>query len=560
MVYKILKFLNKEISGLHEAAYLLGFFAIFSQLLALVRDRLFANYFGAGHALDLYYASFRIPDFIFVTVASLVSISVLIPFLIEKVSQSKEEAKKFINSVFSAFFFLILLSCVIFFFLIPFLTARLFPGFSTATDQGQLVFMSRILLLSPILLGISSFLGSITQMANRFFIYALSPILYNVGIIFGVVFLSPLYGVTGLIWGVIIGAILHVGIQVPFVVRHGFLPKIIFKIDFSEIKKVVMISLPRALTISAPELARFVLIAIASAMAVGSISVFSFASNLQSVPLSIIAVSYSLAAFPILTRHFVSGDRNKFVDQMISGCRHVIFLSMPVMILFMVLRAQIVRTILGSGQFSWSDTRLTAACLAIFAVSLIPQSLMLLFVRAYYSSGNTKTPLAVNVFSSVFMVVSGFLLTYIFNTIPVFQFFIESLFKVVDISGSVVLMMPLAYSVGSWIGFIIYWILFQKEFRTFSQPVLSTAFQSFSASVIMGFMAYKYLDIFDEIFDINTFWGIFLQGFFSGVIGLFCGIVLLKLLKNKELEEMWRALHKKFWKAKVIGPDPEVGQ
>ncbi len=559
MVYKILKFLNKEISGLHEAAYLLGFFAILSQLLALVRDRLFANYFGAGHSLDLYYAAFRIPDFIFVTVASLVSMSVLIPFLIEKVSRSKEETKQFIDSVFSVFFFLIVFVCAIAFFLTPYLLGLLFPVFASGESRNELVVLSRILLLSPILLGVSNFLGSITQMANRFFIYALSPILYNVGIIVGVIFFSPTYGVRGLVWGVIVGAILHVGIQIPFVIRHGFFPTPTLKIRFDEIKKVVLISLPRAFTVSAPEIARFFLIAIASAMAAGSISVFSFASNLQSVPLSIIAVSYSLAAFPILTRHFVSGDKNKFMEQMIAGCRHVIFLSMPVMMLFVVLRAQIVRTILGSGEFTWTDTKLTAACLAIFAVSLIPQSILLLFVRAYYSSGNTRTPLFVNIFSAGCMILGGFLFTHIFNTIPVFQFFIESLFKVVDLPGSAVLMMPLAYSFGSWVGFLIYWFLFQKEFRGFSQPVLSTTFQSFSASIIMGFVAYRYLDIFDEVFNINTFWGIFMQGLFSGLIGIFCGVVLLKLLKNKEIDEVWTALHKKFWRAKVIGPDPEVG-
>ncbi len=559
MVNRILKFLNKEISGLHEAAYLLGFFAIFSQLLALVRDRLFANYFGASHSLDLYYASFRIPDFIFVTIASLVSISVLIPFLIEKTSRNREEAKRFIDSVFSSFFFLIVVTCALAFFFMPILTEKLFPGFAVGESRDDLIKLSRILLLSPILLGISNFLGSITQMANRFFIYALSPILYNVGIIFGIIFLSPIYGVAGLVWGVILGAFLHLIIQVPFVMLHGLFPKIKFRIYFSEIKNVVLVSLPRALTVSAPEVARFFLIAIASAMTVGSISVFSFASNLQSVPLSIIAVSYSLAAFPILTKHFVSGDKNKFVEQMIAGCRHVMFLSMPVMMMFIVLRAQIVRTILGSGQFSWSDTRLTAACLAIFAISLIPQSLLLLFVRAYYSSGNTKTPLLVNIFSAGCMILGGFVFTHIFNTIPVFQFFVESLFKVVDLPGSAVLMMPVAYSFGSWVGFIVYWILFEKEFRGFSQPVLSTAFQSFSASIIMGFVAYRYLDIFDDILDINTFWGIFLQGLFSGLIGIFCGVVLLKLLKNREIDEVWRALHKKFWKAKVIGPDPEVG-
>ena len=558
MVSKILKFLSKEISGLHEAAYLLGFFAIFSQILALVRDRLFASYFGAGYELDLYYAAFRIPDFLFVTVASLVSMSVLIPFLIERSERSKEETKIFIDSLFSVFFLVITAVSAVVFFLVPYFVDIFFPGFNTAESRHEMIVLTRILLLSPIVLGISNFLGSITQMANRFFVYALSPVLYNVGIIVGIVALSPLYGVRGLVWGVILGAVLHMLIQVPFVIGQGYFPRITLRPRIDEIKRVVMVSLPRALTVSAPELARVVLVALASLMAVGSISVFTFASNLQSVPLSIIAVSYSLAALPILTRYFVAGNTEKFIEQMIAGTRHVIFLSMPIMALFIVLRAQIIRTILGSGQFTWTDTKLTAACLAIFAISLIPQSLLLLFVRAYYARGNTKVPLLVNISSALCMIVGGFVFTYIFNHAPLFQYFIEALFKVVDLPGSVVLMMPLAYSFGSWVGFLVYWFLFHREFKNFTRPVLATTFQSFAASIILGFVTYKYLDIFDELFDINTFWGIFSQGLFSGLIGIFCGFIMLKLLCNKEIEEMWQALHKKIWKAKVIGPDPEV--
>jgi putative peptidoglycan lipid II flippase len=558
MVYKFIKFINKEVSALHEAAYLLAIFALASQLLALVRDRLFASHFGAGYDLDIYYASFRIPDFIFVTVASLVSISVLIPFLMEKTSRSKEEVKKFINSLFSFFFFLIILVCVITFFAIPYFLPIFLPGFKDPQSQQDIILLSRILLLSPILLGVSNFLGSITQMTQRFFVYALSPILYNVGIIVGIFFFSPVYGVTGVIAGVILGAALHVGIQIPFVISQGLFPRLILRINFKEIQRVVLISLPRALTVSLPELARVALVAIASLMAIGSISVFTFASNLQSVPISIIAVSYSLAAFPLLTKDFILGNKSKFVGHMITGCKHIIFLSVPVMVLFVVLRAQVVRTVLGSGQFTWADTRLTAACLAIFTISLIPQSLILLFLRAYYAKGDTKTPLVINLISAVSTILAAFVFTYVFNNFTFFKYFIESLFKVEDLAGSVVLMLPLAYSFGALITLITFWIIFSREFANFSAPVVKTAFQSFTASVLMGFVAYHFLNVFDNILDINTFWGIFLQGLFSGLIGIVAFVLILKLCKSAELEEIWAVLHKKFWKAKVLGPDPEV--
>jgi len=119
VVKKIFTFIEREISGVHEAAYILGFFAILSQLLALLRDRLFAHSFGAGETLDLYYAAFRIPDFIFVTVASLVSISVLIPFLISESEHNIEQGKKFINSIFTIFFFGMCAVSIVVYFLIP---------------------------------------------------------------------------------------------------------------------------------------------------------------------------------------------------------------------------------------------------------------------------------------------------------------------------------------------------------------------------------------------------------------------------------------------------------
>ena len=103
MVKRFFSVINKEVSGLHQAAYLLAFFAISSQLLAVIRDRLLASHFGAGHVLDLYYAAFRIPDFIFITVGSMVSVSVLIPFLVEKMKAGSEEGRKFIGNIFTFF-------------------------------------------------------------------------------------------------------------------------------------------------------------------------------------------------------------------------------------------------------------------------------------------------------------------------------------------------------------------------------------------------------------------------------------------------------------------------
>lgn len=533
MVKRVLKIFNKEISGLHEAAYLLAFFALMSQLLGLIRDRLLAYSFGASSTLDIYYAAFRIPDFIFVTAASIVSISVLVPFLIEKLDLGFDEGKKFINNIFSFFFILIFGTSLLTYFLIPYLVPFIFPGLDEAGRTSELIIISRILLLSPILLGLSNFFASITQVYRRFLIYALSPLLYNIGIIIGILFLYPIFGLSGLVLGVIIGAIFHFSIQIPFVLRQGLLPKFSFFIDFPAIRKVVFLSIPRTITLGMNQIGLIFLISFASKIAEGSISVFNLSLNLQSVPLSIIGVSYSIAAFPTLSRLFSSGQRDNFFSQIVSSSRHIIFWSIPVSVLFIVLRAQIVRTILGAGKFSWEDTRLTAAALALFTISIVAQCMVLLFVRGYYAMGNTRKPLFVGLFSGAMIIFFSFILLKAFNGIPIFRYFIESLLRVDNISGTAVLMLPLGYSLATIANCILLGTYFNKDFPDFIKAVTKTLFQNFSASVIMGFVAYLSLNIFDNIFNLNTFIGIFSQGLLSGLIGILSLILTLKLLKNK---------------------------
>ncbi|MEK7180037.1 MAG: lipid II flippase MurJ [Patescibacteria group bacterium] len=557
MVKKILQFLEKEVGGLHQAAYLLAFFALLSQILGLVRDRLLAHTFGAGETLDLYYAAFRIPDFIFVTVGSLVSLSVLVPFLIERREKGKEQEKDLINGFFSFFCFLIFFVSSIAFFLMPYLIPFVFPGFPKE-HISELIFLSRLLLFSPIILGFSNLFGSIAQAHHRFFVYAIAPVLYNFGIVVGIIFFTPFYGVTGVVLGVVLGAIFHALIQLPVIISQGLIPQFSFSFDFSSIKKIVLLSLPRTFTLAISNLSILFLLALASLEREGSISIFNFSFNLQSVPLSIIGVSYSLAAFPTLARLFSNGEQKQFLEHIRESARHIIFWSIPFTILFIVLRAQIVRVILGSGQFDWFDTRLTAAALALFAISCVFQSLTLLLVRGYYSAGKTLKPLLISLLGGGLTVFSAFFLIDVFKTSPVFQFFIESLLRVEDISGTEILILPLAYSIGSIFTGLALWISFERDFNRFSQPLFTTFFHIFSASVLMGFYSYLSLNIFSGIFDIQTFTGIFMQGLLSGIIGITIGIFVLQLLENNELKEITKALKQKIWKVKAISPDTDL--
>ncbi len=551
MKNKILKIFSKEFGNMNQAALLLGIFTLLSQVLALFRDRSLAHFIGPGAILDTYYAAFRVPDLIFISIASLASITVLIPFIVAKMKGEEvtSEAKKFLNDIFTVFFLALVLVALIAFFLMPHLISFIAPGFSHAM-QVKVIWMSRIMLLSPIFMGLSNLFGTVTQLFRKFFIFSLSPVFYNLGIIFGVIVLYPIFGIYGLAFGVAFGALLHMSIQIIASLACGLSPKFSLHINFKDIKKAILISFPRTLGLAMNSISLIVIIALASFLKSGSISIFNFSYNLQTVPLNIIGVSYAVAAFPTLARCFTAGKMEEFKNHLKMAARQIIFWSLPITFLFVVLRAQIVRVLLGSGAFSWEDTRLAAASLAIFSFSILAQSMIGLLSRSYYAGGKTTRPLTVNAICSVFIMILSPVLLYCFKAFPFFRYFIESLLKVSDIPGTAILMLPLAYTIGTILNFILHWIFVKKDFLKNEAFIAKSFFQSLGASFFIGFVAYISLNIFSPIFGTNTFWGIFLQGFVSGILTLY-------LLKNEEMRDIIKTLKTKFWRAKVIAPAQE---
>ncbi len=555
---KIFRIFSKESVNINQAAVLLGLFTLLSQVLALFRDRSIAHFIGPSSSLDAYYAAFRVPDLIFVCIASLASVTVLIPFISAKMQGGKvtQEAEKFLGDVFTVFFGGMVFVAVIFFFLMPHLIFFIAPGFPPAL-QKVAIDLSRIMLLSPILMGLSNLFGTITQLFNRFFVFSLSPVFYNLGIIIGVIFLYPIFGIYGLTFGVIIGALMHFGIQAFASHSCGFTPKFSLSINFADMKKVAMTSLPRTLGLAFNNAAEISMTAFASFLAAGSISIFNFSYNLQSVPLSIFGISYAVAAFPTLARSVSLGNHDHFNNHLKSAARSIVFWSIPATFLFIVLRAQIVRVILGSGFFSWNDTRLAAAALAIFSVSVLAQGMTALISRAYYAKGDTKTPLVINFICSVLIIVFAYLFLKIFENIQFFRYFMESLLKIDDISGTEVIMLPLAYSLGTILNFILHWIFVKRDFMPNEPFIAKVFFQSLGASFFLGISTYLSLNLLSPIFDTTTFFGIFLQGFISGIIGIIVAIIVLYLLQNEELKSLLETLKTKFWRAKIIASSQE---
>lgn len=556
MVKRILTLLNRELGGLHKAALLLASSTFISSLLALFRDQLLASHFGASRTLDIYYASFKIPDLMYTVFLSVASGVVLIPMLLGKIEKSEEEGRKFISEVFFAFSLLVLMLSVAVCVLIPYLVPLLAPGFSGA-DKLELIKLARILLSSSILLALSNIFSSVVQSYRKFFVYALSPILYNLGIIIGVVVFFPTMGLKGMALGVILGAFMHMAIQVPVVLRLGFAPIFNFKINYQDIKKVIFSSFPRTVSLSSNQLTLFFVTSMASLIGAGSISVFNLSYNLQSVPLNIIALSFSVAAFPLMAQSFVRNEKEKFFDHAFLAMKQIILWSLPIALLFIVLRAQIVRVIFGYGNFGWVDTRLTAASLAIFSFSMIAQSFILLFTRAYFAAGKTIRPTAINVSGSILIVLFSYAFLNAFRGFESFAGSIEKLLRVTDVPGSGVLIFPIAFALGNAINAIVLYRIFKNDFGVKLFTLRKIIAQSVIASLLLGFSTYFTLGVLDDIFNIRTVVGIFFQGFAAGVVGLVVWFVALKILKNKEILEIEASLKQKFWKEQTVMPNPQ---
>lgn len=556
MVKKVINFVYREVRGLHQAAYIIALFAFGSQILAIVRDRLLAHTFGAGAELDLYYTAFRVPDLLYVLFASVLSIYVLLPF-VNKANELEGEkgGVNVLSQVFTIFLLFYSVTAGVLALVAPMYTHILFPGF--ASEQENLVTLMRILLLQPLLLGLSSLAGVVTQMNHRFVLYAVSPLLYNLGIIFGITLLYPLYGLQGLVFGVVIGALGHLLIQVPFLFSSKYIFSITKTFDWKLLTKILVISVPRALTLSVNQLLLLVFVGIASMMTTGSVSVFQFAFNLQSVPLVIIGMSYSVAAFPTLSSLFAKKDEKGFNRQLLTALRHIVFWSVPVIALVVVLRAHIVRILLGSGEFDWGDTRLTAAMLAVFVVSLLAQSVLLLLIRAFYARGKTMLPLFAALFSGVVSIGLSFLFRDIYLSHESLHLFINGFFRLNNVLGSEVLVLAFAFTLGQILQVVALLLISRKSFGISYKSLVKLFFQSCLAGFIGAVSSYVTLAFVVDGINQETFIGISLQAITAGIIGLFVVVLTYRATNSKELQEIYSSFYSRLFKTDIITPQQD---
>lgn len=522
-----------------KTATLIGFGGFLSRILGLLRDRLLASHFGAGRELDIYYAAFRLPDFIYsILILGAISAAFIPIFASLEV---KEEKNVFASSALNIIILLIGGITFILFLFTPFFIHIVAPGFNLE-DRALTVFLTRIMLLQPIILAVSNTITSILQGFNRFFATAMAPSFYNLGIIIGITLFVPIFGLKGLAYGVILGSLLHLAIQLPALLQAGFSWKPIISLS-KDIKKLFLLMGPRVLGIASDQINLVVITAIASTLSLGSISIFNLAQNIQSAPIGIIGIAIATAVFPTLSLAYWRGANNshknsdtqkeEFSKTFFQAFRLVLFFSIPLSILFILLRAQIVRVILGSGLFNWQDTRLTAAALGIFGLSVFAQSLTPLLAKAFYSMHDTKTPVIIGILMMGINIILALLFVKLlaFQT-PFYQSMVNIL-KLTNIPDMRIIALPLAFSLTAIIEFILlfFFLFFHIDTKYISSMNLSWL-KLVGATTLMAGITYLSLRPLAKLFDMTTGIGVFMQGLGAGVIGIIVYFLITYILKE----------------------------
>ncbi|MCK9577996.1 murein biosynthesis integral membrane protein MurJ [bacterium] len=483
---KIKNLISSKQSTIKGAAIILIITVFLSRILGLIRDRLLAGFFGAGIELDSYFAAFRIPDLIFNILFAGGIIVSLLPIFAEYQKKDEKESWKIINTMINFFIVSFLVFSTFFFIFTPQIISSTISSFPPEAQEATVI-LSRMIFISVLFFGISSVLSTILNYFNRFVAYSLAPIFYNLGIIFGVVFLAPHWGIYGAGVGVIIGSLAHLLIQLPSAIKCGYQYEFTLKLRHPAIKNLFTLMLPRAIAASASQINFIVATSIAASIGAGAISVFYFSNNLRYVPIGIIGVSFATAAFPVFSKLWAEEKREEFCKSFTSVFLQTMYVALPIGFLIFALRQPIVATILQTGQFGISSAEITAACLGMYVISTFAQCLVPILLRGFFSLKDTITPTAI---ALVFVVISYFLSIFFANLFQENIYVANIVKSIFGLNGTVnfgVLGLVFGFNLALLSEFLLLIIYFYKKIGDFGIKKMTISFiKMFAASLIMA--------------------------------------------------------------------------
>lgn len=353
MVNKLLargsSLLLKKQNTILSAAVIIMVLTLASKVLGVFRNWFLARYFGASGPLDAFNTAFVIPDLIANILITGALSAAFIPIFSEYLNKKKiEEAEVVASSVLNLVLIIFSFFAVIV-LLFPEQINNLFQIHLEPPFDKQAADLMRIIIFGELLLIIGSFFTSVLQSYHRFLIAAVAPVVYNLGIIFGIVVLSRSFGILGVGLGVVIGAVAHVTIQLVAVNRLDFHYKHKLNYKNRDVIKILKLSLPRAVGVGVGQLEVVINIILASTLAVGSIAILEFAADLHILPISLFGVALATAALPTLSVEWSNNKLEEFKQTFLNSLFQLLYLAIPASVILIVLRIPIVRLVLGSG-------------------------------------------------------------------------------------------------------------------------------------------------------------------------------------------------------------------
>lgn len=387
------------------------FFFIISRALGLAREIAISYQFGTSAQLDAYVAAFRIPDLLFNLVAGGALASAFIPPFSKLLSDGAVRGSwRLATQVINLVFVVVVALCVAAaLFAEPLVKYSVGVGFA---PEQQLLTASlmRVMLLTPAVFAVSGIVMGILNAHQEFLLPAAAPALYNLAIIAGALLLAPTLGVYGLAIGVVVGALLHLAIQVPWLFRHKIEYTASLGIHDAGVRHVIQLVIPRTLGIAATQINFLINTMLASTLVVGSLAALNYAFLLILLPIGVIAQSIATVLFPTFARLYAADDLNGLRHAFSTGFRVTLFLTAPATVGLMLLARPIIQILFQRGAFTAESTEMTLTALELFAVGLFAHAGLETLTRAFYAMHDTATPVRIGVASVVLNIILSLIL------------------------------------------------------------------------------------------------------------------------------------------------------
>jgi len=402
-------------------AILLSFLSVGYFAAGLVRNRVLANQFGAGVELDAYNAAFRIPE---IAINVLVGAGLSAPFvpifsrLLLADDAGRDQlagvpvggrAEAFGQTVLTAAIGAILVALVVLFVAAPWIAATVWSSFDEPA-RALYADLLRINCLALLMFAASMAVGEILVAQRRFLAYGIAPILYTSGIVLGAVVLGPSLGIAGAAWGAVFGAAAHLGARTVGVVRAGFRIRPRFAVRTGEFREFFRLMLPRMLSYPIDPIITTYVTVLAVSVGAGTATALSFVLDYQFAPVQIIAISFSLAAFPVLSQAFAEGRAGLFRQVLVQNVVTIAVLTSLAAVALAVVARPLVERLLGGGRFDSDAVALTAGLLVAFAISIPIDGLSYPLSRALYATHNTVWQVGASIAGLATLIVAGQLL------------------------------------------------------------------------------------------------------------------------------------------------------